>query len=83
MENKRREPLFHIVKRDALPAWQSVGIRILAILIALVVCAILTTALTGDNPLDVYYTMFHGAFGTERKTWFTLRDVSILLLISN
>ena len=82
MENKRREPLFHIVKRDTLPAWQSVGIRIIAILIALVVCAILTTALTGDNPFDVYYTMFQGAFGTERKTWFTLRDLSILLLIS-
>ena len=27
MNDKKKEPLFHIVKRDALPWYQSVGIR--------------------------------------------------------
>ena len=32
MKEKNKEPLFHIVKRDALPLHQALGIRALAIL---------------------------------------------------
>ena len=28
MNDKKKEPLFHIVKRDALPWYQSVGVRL-------------------------------------------------------
>ena len=82
MNSKVKEPLFHIVKRDALP-WQcGLRIRLLAILAALVVCGILTTVLTGINPVQVYVTIFMGAFGTARKSWITFQNVAILLLIS-
>ena len=36
MKEKNKEPLFHIVKRDALPWYKSLGIRFLAILLALI-----------------------------------------------
>ncbi len=82
MNEKNKEPFFHVVKRDALPLYQSVGIRIVAIVLALILCAIITTITTGINPIQVYQSIFVGAFGTVRKTWITLQNVSILLLIS-
>ena len=80
--NKAKDPLCNIVKRDALPWHKALGIRLIAILAALIVCAILTTILTGINPIQVYVSIFLGAFGTARKTWITFQNVAILLLIS-
>lgn len=80
--NTVKEPLFHIVKRDTLPRKKAWFVRGLAILLALIVCAVVTTLLTGDNPIAVYATMVTGAFGTARKTWITLQNLSILLIIS-
>lgn len=82
MNKKKKEPLFHIVKRDALPWYQSMGIRALAILLALILCAIVTTITTGTNPIQVYKSIFIGAFGSVRKTWITFQNIAILLLIS-
>lgn len=78
----KKEPFFHIVKRDVLPWYQAVGIRAVAIVLALVLCGILTTITTGIDPIEVYKSIFTGAFGTERKTWITLQNLSILLLIA-
>lgn len=78
----KKEPFFHIVKRDALPWYQAVGIRAVAIVLALVLCGVLTTITTGIDPIEVYKSIFTGAFGTERKTWITLQNLSILLLIA-
>ena len=78
----KKEPFFHIVKRDALPWYQAGGIRAVAIVLALVLCGILTTITTGIDPIEVYKSIFTGAFGTERKTWITLQNLSILLLIA-
>ncbi len=82
MNSKVKEPLFHVVKRDDITRAKAWAIRLVAILAALVVCGIITFALTGDNPLSVYATMVTGAFGSARKTWVTLQNVAILLLIS-
>ena len=82
MHNKVREPLFHITKRDALPLPQAILIRGGAILLALIVCAVVTTLLTGENPISIYATIFHGAFGTTRKTWVTFQNLAVLLGIS-
>ena len=77
-----REPLFHIVKRGALPWYRAWGIRLFAILLALIVCAIITAALTGINPLELYAKMFEGAFGTKRRVWTLLQNLSILLCVA-
>lgn len=82
MNEKQKEPFFHIVKRDALPWHRSIGIRVAAIVLALILCAVVTTITTGINPIQVYESIFIGAFGTARKSWITFQNVAILLLIS-
>ena len=76
--NKR----FHISKRTELPWYKSWAIRAIAILLALVTCAIVTMLMTGENPISIYATIFYGAFGTARRTWITAQDLAILLGIS-
>ena len=74
--------MIHITKRKEMPLWQSTAIRLCAIVIALVVCGVITTITTGLNPIDVYATMIKGAFGTARKTWTLLQELAILLCVS-
>ena len=74
--------MIHITKRKEMPLWQSLAVRLGAIVIALVVCGFITTITTGLNPIDVYATMIKGAFGTARKTWSLLQELAILLCIS-
>ena len=80
--NKNSEPLIRITKRKELSFAQAWGVRIIAILIALVVCGIITTTLTGLNPISVYKTMFTGAFGTPRKIWILGQEIAMLLCVS-
>ena len=77
-----KKSLFHITKRDALPWYQAFAIRGGAIVLALIVCAVVTMLLTGENPLSIYGTIFHGAFGTARKSWVTFQNLAVLLGIS-
>ena len=72
----------HIAKRDTLPLYINIAIRGGAIILALLVCALVTTVLTGENPLSIYGTILKGAFGTARKSWTTWENVAILLGIS-
>ena len=75
MNKKTRSPLFHITKRDALPWYKSWGIRAAAILLALIVCSIITTTMTGENPLQVYATIFNGSQGLGAAAEY--RDASL------
>lgn len=77
-----KEPLFHVVKRDSIPQLNSWLIRIGSILMALVVCGIVTMVVTKENPISVYVTMFEGAFGSTRKVWKLLQNLSMLLCVS-
>lgn len=80
--NKQNEPLIRISKRKDMSFAQAWGVRLLAIFVALIVCGIITTALTGLNPINVYKTMFTGAFGTPRKIWVFGQEVAMLLCVS-
>lgn len=82
MNNKKRAPLFHISKRKELPWYTAWGYRAAAIILALLVCALVTTLMTGENPLQIFATIFNGAFGTSRKIWTLLQNLAILLCIS-
>ena len=73
---------FHISKRASLPWYKSWAIRGIAILAALVVCAIVTMLMTGENPISIYSTIFYGAFGTTRRSWVTIQELAVLLGIS-
>ena len=74
--------MIHITKRKELPFAQTIGIRVGAIALALVVCGVVTMLLTGINPIDVYATMIQGAVGTPRKIWILLQETAILLCVS-
>ena len=82
MRKQNRGPILHISKRSALHWYQAWCIRAAAIVLALIVCAVVTTALTGENPIGVYKTMFSGAFGTKRKAWILGQNLAILLCVS-
>ena len=78
----KKGSLFHISKRDALPLSKALLIRGGILLLALVFCGLVTTLLTGQDPIAVYGTILKGAFGTARKSWVTWQNVAVLLGIS-
>ena len=85
MNNKEKhvhEPLFHITKRADIVWWKAWLIRLVAIVAALIVCAIVIVMITDYNPIEVYKTMIEGSFGTERKLWILLQNLAMLLCIS-
>ncbi len=76
----KREPLFHIVKRPAITLKKSLGIRVGAILLALVLVGIITLIILEQNPFTAYKTMFVGVFG--ENTLVSFRDTAILLCVA-
>ena len=82
MNKPNKEPLAHISKRGAMPWYKAWAIRLGAIVAALLVCALVTTVTTGENPISVYGAMISGAFGTARRSWITFQGMAILLVIS-
>ena len=44
-----KEPLFHITKRAEMVWWKSWGIHIIAVLLALIVCAFIIVLMTGSG----------------------------------
>ena len=80
--NKTRTPLFHVSKRGALPWYRTWAIRGTALLLALVLCGIITSIVTGQDPLAVYAAIWSGSFGTKRKIWVLLQNISMLLCVS-
>ncbi len=79
---RKKQSLFHISKRDTLPLSKALLIRGGILLLALVFCGLVTTILTGKNPIDVYATILSGAFGTSRRIGVTFRNVAGLLGLS-
>ena len=73
---------FHISKRVSIPWYIAWAIRLGAIVVAMLVCALVTTLLTGEDPIGVYATILEGSFGTIRKFWVLLQELAILLCIS-
>ena len=73
---------FHISKRSDIVWWKAWIIRIVSVLCALIVCGIITVALTGINPVKMYITMVQGAVGTARLVWNLFQNTAILLCIS-
>ncbi len=80
-EKANKDPLIRIAKRDAISKPRAWGIRLIGVVLALIVCAFVIYAIVHLNPLKVYGSMFNGAFGTEKRTWVTVRDAMMLLCI--
>ena len=80
-KNLKREPLAYISKRDNVSLTYRIVVRAVAIVLALIVCGVVTKVLTGDNPISIYQTIVHGAVGKGRLL-VTIHDIAILLCIS-
>ena len=77
-----RIPLIHISRRKDIVWYKAWLIRIAAIVLALVLCGIITMVTTGLNPFKVYAAMVDGTFGTTRRIWMLFQNIAILLCIS-
>ena len=78
----KKGSLFHISKRDTLPLPKALLIRGGILVLALVFCGLITTLLTGQDPIAVYRTILKGAFGSPPRIGVTFRNVAVLLGIS-
>ncbi len=81
-DSLKKEPMVRIAKRSDISRKKSWIIRIIAIVLALIVCGVFILLITKTNPFEVYLGMIDGAIGTSRRTWNTLRDTMILLAVS-
>lgn len=76
------EPFVRIAKREGLSKGRAWGIRLISLLLALVLSAIVIVIIVHINPIKVYATMITGAFGTPKRAWVTTRDTMTLLCIA-
>lgn len=74
--------MIRISKRGAVSRKRNIAIRLAAIVLAIIVCAVITMATTGTDPFAVFSAFINGSFGSERKLWIFLQDTAILLIIS-
>lgn len=81
MKQSHKAPLVRISKRDSISMLHSWLVRIIGLVLALAVCAIVIFAIVHLNPIKVYAAMFEGNFGSEKRMWVALRDMAMLLCV--
>ena len=79
---RKKEPLFHIVKRTNMPFWKASVYRLVAIVIGLLLGSLLMFAFAKASPSTFFIELFKGGFGTKRRIWNLFRDMSLLLIVS-
>lgn len=77
-----REPLFHVVKRDSMPWYKAILVRVIAVVAALILCSLLSIFMAKSTPLEFIKTLVEGAVGSTHKLWKFAKDTSVLLCIS-
>lgn len=78
----KKEPIVHMVKRDSISNRKAWAIRIIAILLSLIACAIFIVPITHLNPMEIYKTIIDGAIGNNVRLWTSIREITILLCIA-
>ncbi len=81
--HKQKDRLvIHMIKRDTISKPKEWGIRLIAVLLSLIVCAVVIYLITRQNPAEVYSGIIDGAIGTKRRAWVTVRESVLLLIIA-
>ncbi len=83
----KREPLFHLVKRDDMKWWQAWLVRIGAILLGFFLVCFISMALTKESFSSIVETMYRGVFGrietgSTKMMWRYFQKTAILLGLS-
>lgn len=81
-ERNKKEPLFHIVKRDGLSAKKKALFYVGAIFLGLLVGGIICSLFSTKNPINFFVSLFSGALGTSRRIWLLLQGMALLLGVS-
>ena len=81
-ERVKKEPLFHIVKRDTISTKKKAVFYAGAILIGLILGAIICSLFSTKNPIQFFGALFSGALGTVRRIWLLLQETALLLGVS-
>lgn len=76
------EPFINITRRSSSSIGRSLVVRTIAIVSALIICAIFTVVLTGENPINVFVSMFEANFGNLNLLMVSMQELAILLLVS-
>lgn len=77
-----KQPLIHVTKRAEMPVTTVILIRVAAVLLALVLCMILSYFLVGIKPGKMIVSLITGSFGSGRRIWKFFKDLAVLLCIS-
>ena len=78
----KSEPRFYMTKRNQISFGKIVQIHLIALALALLICAAVIVAVTKVNPLGVYGALYAGAVGNARRFWVTVRETVVLLLVA-
>ena len=81
-DRTKKEPLFHIVKRDNLTAKQKALLYAGAIFLGLLIGGIICSLFSTKNPIDFFVSLFKGAISTSRRIWLLLQGTALLLGVS-
>ena len=81
-ERVKKEPLFHIVKRDNLSLKKKVAIYAISIFLGLLVGAIVCSLFSKGTPIKFFSSLFAGALSTPRRIWLLLQETALLLGVS-
>ena len=88
-QKQAHEPLIHITKRDDVGFAKSALIHFIGIVVALLLSSLLIVAVTGQNPLQIFKSMYEGVIGTpiansgiNKKYMESVHIAAILLCIS-
>lgn len=77
-----KEPFVRLAKRDRISTYKSIGIRLIAVVVALVIDALFIFFVTKLNPISVYAVMFEGTFSNSLRFAWAMRDLVSLLCIA-
>ena len=82
-----KDPLIRLSKRNSMIWWKRWIVRVVAVVCALLVSALFIHFITKLNPIDVYKSMWEGAFGNAMpiirrlRLSATIKDICTLLLL--
>ena len=82
MHSEKHEPLFHIIKRVDISWKKAWLIRIIAFIGSILVCAIVSAAITDEGIGFFFKYFFDGSFGSSRKVWNLFHETAIILIIA-
>ena len=82
IKRNKKEPFFHIAKRENLSTKKKIIFYAVAISLGLLIGGIICSLFSSKNTFNFFGSIFSGALGTPRRIWLLLQDTALLLGVS-